>query len=93
MTDFACFKDVIDSEAIKSAQAAGRSQDNMEDQIRVDNELLYVLDPAEVCGEDYPTVTFPGLKKNEMREFGEYLTKRLVLEAWDRLFGENRDRQ
>ena len=51
-------------------------------------ELLYVLDPPEVCGEDYPTVTFPGLRNNEMREFGEYRTKRLVLEAWDKLFGK-----
>lgn len=49
-------------------------------------ELLYVLDPAEVCGEEYPTVTFPGLRNNEMREFGEYRTKRLVLEAWGRSF-------
>ena len=48
-------------------------------------ELLFVLDPAEVCGEDYPTVTFPGLKNNEVREFGEYCTKRLVLEAWKRM--------
>ena len=51
-------------------------------------ELLFVLDPAEVCGEDYPTVTFPGLKTNEMRKFGEYRTKRLILEAWNRLFGK-----
>ena len=50
-------------------------------------DLVYVLDPAEVCGEDYPSVTFPGLKNKEMRKFGEYRTKRLVLEAWDRLFG------
>jgi hypothetical protein len=27
------------------------------------------------------------LKNNEMRQFGEYRTQRLVLEAWDRLFG------
>jgi len=52
-------------------------------------ELLYVLDPAEVCGEDYPSVTFPGLRNNEMREFGEYRTKRLILEAWDKLFGSH----
>ena len=50
-------------------------------------DLVYVLDPAEACGEDYPSVTFPGLKNKEIREFGEYRTKRLVLEAWDRLFG------
>jgi hypothetical protein len=27
------------------------------------------------------------LKNNEFRQFGEYRTQRLVLEAWDRLFG------
>jgi len=26
------------------------------------------------------------LKNNEIRQFGEYRTQRLVLEAWDRLF-------
>jgi hypothetical protein len=25
------------------------------------------------------------LKNNEMKKFGEYCTRRLVLEAWDRL--------
>jgi hypothetical protein len=36
-------------------------------------------------GEDYPSETFRVLKNSEMREFGEYRTRRLVLEAWDRL--------
>jgi hypothetical protein len=27
------------------------------------------------------------LKNNEIRQFGEYRTQRLVLEEWDRLFG------
>nr|EDZ37963.1 MAG: superfamily II DNA/RNA helicase [Leptospirillum sp. Group II '5-way CG'] len=49
-------------------------------------ELEFILDPADVYGEDFPSVTFPGLKKNELREFGEYRTKRLVLEAWENLF-------
>ncbi len=40
-----------------------------------------------VVGGDYPTVP-PGLKNKETRKFGEYRTKRLVLEAWDRLFGK-----
>lgn len=31
--------------------------------------------------------TFRMLKSNELRQFGEYRTQRLVLEAWDRLFG------
>lgn len=36
-------------------------------------------------GDDYPSVTFPGLKRKEMAEFGEYRTRRRVLEAYDRL--------
>jgi len=49
------------------------------------DELRYILDPAEVYGEDYPSETFRVLKNNEIRQFGEYRTRRLVLEAWDRL--------
>jgi len=49
------------------------------------DELRYILDPADVEGEDYPSETFRVLKDKEIREFGEYLTRRLVLEAWDRL--------
>lgn len=48
-------------------------------------ELRYILDPADVMGEDYPSETFRVLKNNEMREFGEYRTQRLVLAAWDKL--------
>jgi hypothetical protein len=51
------------------------------------DELRYVLDPADVMGPDYPSETFRVLKTNEIRQFGEYRTQRLVLEAWDRLFG------
>jgi hypothetical protein len=36
-------------------------------------------------GEDYPSQTFRVLKNNEMKKFGEYRTRRLVLEAWDRM--------
>ncbi len=49
------------------------------------DELRYILDPADVMGADYPSETFRVLKNNEMREFGEYRTRRLVLEAWDNL--------
>lgn len=49
------------------------------------DELRYILDPADVMGEDYPSETFRVLKNNEMREFGEYRTQRLVLAAWDQL--------
>ena len=48
-------------------------------------DLRYILDPAAVMGENYPSETFRVLKQNEEREFGEYRTQRLVLEAWDAL--------
>lgn len=47
-------------------------------------ELEYILDPSTTHGLDYPTVTFSGLKNNELKQFGEYRTRRFVLEAWDR---------
>jgi hypothetical protein len=53
------------------------------------DELRYILDPADVMGPDYPSETFRVLKNNEIRQFGEYRTQRLVLEAWDQLFGGN----
>jgi hypothetical protein len=49
------------------------------------DELRYILDPADVMGADYPSETFRVLKNNEMRQYGEYRTQRLVLEAWDRM--------
>jgi hypothetical protein len=52
------------------------------------DELRYILDPADVMGEDYPSETFRVLKNNELRAFGEYRTRRLVLEAWDALHKE-----
>jgi hypothetical protein len=51
------------------------------------DELRYILDPADVMGPDYPSETFRVLKNNEIRQFGEYRTQRLVLEAWDQLCG------
>jgi hypothetical protein len=48
------------------------------------DELRYMLDPKEVMGADYPSETFRVLKENEIRAYGEYRTRRLVLEAWDR---------
>lgn len=48
-------------------------------------DLCYILNPASVAGEDYPSETFRVLKQSEEREFGEYRSQRLVLEAWDAL--------
>ncbi|MBD2560247.1 MULTISPECIES: Eco57I restriction-modification methylase domain-containing protein [Nostoc] len=50
------------------------------------DELRYILDPADVYGADFPSETFRVLKNNEIKQFGEYRTQRLVLEAWDRMF-------
>lgn len=40
-------------------------------------ELEWILEAPS------PSTSFPGLKKQEMKEFGEYRTQRLVLEAFD----------
>ena len=47
------------------------------------DELRYILDPKEVHGEDFPSETFRVLKDKEIRLYGEYRTRRLVLEAWE----------
>lgn len=49
------------------------------------DELRYILDPADVMGEDYPSETFRVLKERELRQFGTYRTRELVLQAWDAL--------
>lgn len=49
------------------------------------DELRYILDPKEVYGEDFPGETFRVLKDKEMKLYGEYRTRRLVLEKWDEL--------
>lgn len=50
-----------------------------------DEELRYILDPEDIFGADCIHETFRVLKNNEIKEFGEYRTKRLVLEAWKKL--------
>jgi hypothetical protein len=66
-----------------------------------EKELADILDPweevadppdprgyAERCAKStFPGETFRVLKEKEMRQFGEYRTRRLVLEAWERLIG------
>jgi hypothetical protein len=48
-------------------------------------ELRYVLNPKEIMGDNYPSETFRRLEENEIRRYGEYRTRRLVLDAWDRM--------
>ena len=43
------------------------------------SELEWVLDAPS------PSFSFPGLKRSELKQFGEYRTQRLVLNAFDQL--------
>jgi len=49
------------------------------------DELRYILEPKDVYGPDFPGETFRVLKEKEEREYGEYRTRRLILETWERL--------
>ena len=49
------------------------------------DELEFILDPEAVMDKGYPTQTFPQVKANDIAKFGEYRTKRLVMEAYDEL--------
>jgi hypothetical protein len=52
-------------------------------------EVTDPLDPAgyaaRAAASDFPGETFRVLKEKELRQYGEYRTRRLVLEAWARL--------
>ncbi len=48
--------------------------------------MRYILDPQDVYGLT-SCETFRVLKEKEIKAYGEYRTRRLVLEAWDRLEG------
>ena len=49
------------------------------------DDLRYILEPTDVMGDGYPSETFRVMKEKEIRLFGEYRSRRLVLEAWDQL--------
>lgn len=53
-------------------------------------ELRYILDPEDVCGKGCINETFRVLKERELRELGEYRTKRLVMEAWNKFGFDNK---
>jgi hypothetical protein len=46
------------------------------------DDLRYILDPHDVEGPDFPGETFRVLKEKELRQYGEYRTRRLTLEAF-----------
>jgi hypothetical protein len=47
------------------------------------DDLRYILDPEDVHGPGFPSETFRVLKDKEIARYGEYRTRRLVLEAWE----------
>jgi hypothetical protein len=49
------------------------------------DELRHVPAPQEVYGSDFPGETFRVLKEKELKAYGEFRTRRLVLEKWDQM--------
>lgn len=47
-------------------------------------DMRYILDPEDICGPGCINETFRVLKDNEIRQYGEYRTKRFVMDAWYR---------
>ena len=51
------------------------------------SEVEFILKPSDISDKFSGYETFGALERSEIRQFGEYRTQRLVLEAWDQLFG------
>jgi len=49
------------------------------------NELHYILDPQDIHNSNFTGETFRVLKDKETKRYGEYKTKQLILEAWDKV--------
>ena len=52
-------------------------------------DLRYILDPEEACCKGCITETFRVVKDNEIRQYGKYHTKQLVLEVWNKFGFDN----
>lgn len=52
--------------------------------LRTDHDAFYAR-AYVLTHDDYPSATFRVWKKREIRQYGEYRTRRLVLAAWDRM--------
>ena len=50
-----------------------------------EKEFRYIMDSADAYVEDCLSESFSVLKEKEIAEFGEYSTRHLVLEAWERM--------
>lgn len=47
--------------------------------------MNFILIPESICGKGYVNEVFRVVKSNEIRQYGEYRTKWLVLEACERM--------
>lgn len=54
-----------------------------------EEELSYILDPTDIYGPDFPSETFRVLKDKEIKKYGEFRTRKLVLDAWQQLKAAN----
>ena len=52
-----------------------------------EEEFRYILDPKDVKGESFLPESFRTLRDDEISRFGEYRTRHLALEAWERMNG------
>jgi len=52
-------------------------------------DLRYILDPNDLFGPEFPGETFRVLKDKDIRNYDEYRTRRLILEAWDKFQTES----
>jgi hypothetical protein len=50
-----------------------------------EQEIQYILDPADLYGDDFPGETFRVLKESEMRDFNQFRTKMRILDSWKKL--------
>ena len=50
-----------------------------------EQEFRYIMDSVDAYVEDCSSESFSVLKEKEIAEFGEYSTRHLVLEAWERM--------
>ena len=70
---------------------ADLTERELEDILDPWEEVSDPLDPqgyaARAAASTFPGETFRVLKEKELRLYGEYRTRRLVLEAWERLSG------
>ncbi|MFS8826741.1 DUF559 domain-containing protein [Synechococcus sp. R60.1] len=68
---------------------ADLTERELEDILDPREEVADPLDPAgyatRAAASTFPGETFRVLKEKEIRQFGEYRTRRLVLEAWEKL--------